>query len=90
MSSYNLLQNIFYVEDVYILDLHDDTLFSVTVACPDLTISANGGVVYSDTTIPRAEGSMATYISGVGRNFSMGALYSVLNGEKCAYLRSAA
>ncbi len=46
--------------------MHDDTLFSV--ACPDLTIPANGGVVYSDTTIPRAEGSTAIYFCADGYN----------------------
>ncbi len=49
--------------NVYILCRHDDTLFSV--ACPDLPILANVGVVYSDTT-PRAEGSTATYFCATG------------------------
>ena len=38
-----------------------NVLFSVAVICPDLTIPANGALVYSDITIPRAVGSMATY-----------------------------
>ncbi len=37
------------------------------VACPDLTIPANGApLVYSDTTTPRADGSTANYSCDTG------------------------
>ncbi len=38
----------------------------VAVACPDLTVPANGMVVYSDTTIPRAVDTTATYTCTTG------------------------
>ena len=42
------------------------TITVFAVICPDLTIPANGALVYSDTTIPRAEGSTATYTCTTG------------------------
>ena len=43
------------------------TTFAVAVICPDLPVPTNGApFVYSDTTIPRAEGSTATYTCNTG------------------------
>ena len=42
------------------------TITVFAVICPDLTIPANGALVYSDTTIPRADGSTATYSCDTG------------------------
>ena len=42
---------------------HINILLSV---CPDLTAPDNGGVMYSHTTTPKAEGSTATYICATG------------------------
>ncbi len=42
------------------------TITVFAVICPDLTVPANGALVYSDTTIPRAEGSTATYTCTTG------------------------
>ena len=39
---------------------------SIVVICPNLPVPTNGAVVYSDTTIPRAVGSTATYTCNTG------------------------
>ncbi|XP_064386229.1 CUB and sushi domain-containing protein 3-like isoform X1 [Halichondria panicea] len=41
-----------------------------TVICPNLGVPTNGGVTYSDTTIPRAMDSTATYSCVTGYDFS--------------------
>ncbi len=41
-------------------------IFAVAVACPDLTLPANGVITYTSTTTPRDVGSTATYSCNPG------------------------